>query len=73
MGEEYSTEFKAFLADIHATNAAQEKLKAQQKEKTAELVAKQKELRTKMKHSRSAVKTAMPMELWKEFGITATR
>ncbi len=70
---EYLTAFKQFILDTKTINETQEKLKAQQKEKTAELTDQLKELTLKMKYARDTVKNVIPQELWKEFGITATR
>lgn len=51
----------------------QEKLKADLKATTASLDAKSAELSQVMQSARGRVKIAIPKEIWKEFGISATR
>ncbi|MCP5047804.1 MAG: hypothetical protein GY940_11580 [bacterium] len=73
LNEDYLANFKAFIESIKDNNELQERIKAQQKEKTAELKRQLKELTKKMRHARENVKSVIPQELWKEFGITTTR
>ena len=73
LNEDYLNNFKAFVKSIKDNNELQERYKAQQKDKTAELKRQLKELTKKMRHARENVKSVIPQELWKEFGITTTR
>lgn len=54
-------------------NNQQEKLKADLKQKTAELEAMLAEVRKKMSESKKIVKMDVPKDQWKEFGITDKR
>ena len=73
LNDDFLTNFKTFVQSIKDNNELQERYKAQQKDKTAELKRQLKELTKKMRHARENVKSVIPQELWKEFGITTTR
>ena len=63
----------SLVSQMNALDTKQEKLKAEQKECTAELNAKMKELNNVMADCKKRVKLAIKSELWKEFGISATK
>ena len=63
----------ALIADMNTLNTKQEKLKAEQKACTAELNGKAKKLADIMADCKKRVKLAIKQDLWKEFGISATR
>lgn len=63
----------ALIADMSALDTKQEKLKAEQKACTAELNGKAKELSEVMTDCKKRVKIAIKSDLWKEFGISASR
>lgn len=54
-------------------NAEQEKLKALQKEKTAQLDIVTKKLHEKQSHIKKYIKIGVKQELWREFGIEDKR
>jgi hypothetical protein len=60
-------------SDASTLNGQQEKLKADQKSKTAELLAKLDELDAKMAEAKKVVKLEFPQSRWKEFGIDDKR
>ena len=68
-----SAKISALVSGMNALDTKQEKLKAEQKACTAELNAKSKELSDIMADCKKRVKLAIKQELWKEFGISATR
>lgn len=55
------------------TNAEQEKLKAELKEKTAQLDQQVSEIETLKSTIKKYIKIAVPQELWREFGIEDKR
>ncbi len=71
--EDTSAKISALVSEMNALDTKQEKLKAEQKACTAELNAKSKELSDIMADCKKRVKLAIKQELWKEFGISATR
>ena len=71
--EDTVSKLNALVSDMNALDTKQEKLKAEQKACTAELNGKQKELSDIMADCKKRVKLAIKSDLWKEFGITASR
>ncbi len=69
----FTTDLNAGLQNAIKLNSEQEKLKADLKQKTAELDAQMSALSAKLSEARSTVKIEFPKEQWKEFGIEAKR
>jgi len=60
-------------SDASTLNDQQEKLKADEKSKTAELLAKLEELDARMAEAKKIVKLEFPQSRWREFGIADKR
>lgn len=71
--EDTVEKLSSLVSQMNALDTKQEKLKAEQKECTAELNAKMKELNNIMADCKKRVKLSIKSELWKEFGINATK
>ena len=73
MAEDTGEKLSALVKEMSDLDTAQEKLKADLKQKTAELDTKAKELDALMTDCKKRVKLGGSKDGWKEYGITATR
>jgi len=68
-----TAKFKGLLKTAIDFNGEQEKLKADLKQKTAELDAVMSDINIMLSEARKIVKLQFPQEKWKEFGIQAKK
>jgi hypothetical protein len=73
LDEAFTKNLSSDLQSAIALNNEQEKLKADLKQKTAELDAKLTALNAQVSEARKIVKIEFPKEQWKEFGIADKR
>jgi len=71
--EKTAESLKECIEELSALDTKQEKLKADLKSITANMSEVMKKLEADMADCKKRVKIAIPKELWKEFGIQATK
>lgn len=71
--EDSAESLKECVEELSRLDTQQEKLKADLKDTTAKMTEMMKKLDADMSDCTHRVKLAIPKEIWKEFGISATR
>jgi ABC-type transporter Mla subunit MlaD len=73
MSQEFIDLLEGSIGSVAATNAEQERLKADLKTATAALETRKQQLNAQMQEAVKVVKLEIPQSQWKEFGIQAKK